>query len=117
MNNEKTITICGKEVKMRYCAAAETGFEQMSSKSIGDIDFKARGDLIRLSFSSILAAYLRSDIKTPVTITDILSDAKPKEIADMFTTLAEIRKAWYEVPSVVEPEMEEDAQSETEKNA
>jgi hypothetical protein len=35
----------------------------------------------------------------------------------MFTTLAEIRKAWYEVSSVVEPEMEEDAQSETEKNA
>lgn len=24
---EKTITICGKEVKMRYCAATETGFE------------------------------------------------------------------------------------------
>ena len=117
MTNEKTITICGKEVKMRYCAAAETGYEQMSGKSIGDSDFKAQEDLIRLCFSSILSAYLRSDKQPPVTITDILSDAKPKELVDMFTTLAEIRKAWYEVPSVIEPDMEEDAQSETEKNA
>ena len=117
MNNEKTITICGKEVKMRYCAAAETGFEQMSGKSIGDIDFKKQEDLIRLSWAAIIAAYLREEAKAPVTITDILSDAKPNEIVDMFTTLVGIRKAWYEVPSVVEPEMEEDAQSETEKNA
>ena len=117
MNNEKTITICGKEVKMRYCAAAETGFEQMSGKSIGDIDFKKQEDLIRLSWAAIIAAYLREEAKAPVTITDILSDAKPKEIADMFTTLAEIRKAWYEVPAVVKPEMEEKEGDKQEKNA
>lgn len=117
MNNEKTITICGKEVKMRYCAAAETGFEQMSGKSIGDIDFKKQEDLIRLSLAAILAAYLRDEAKAPITDEDIILDAKPKEIVEMFTALLELRAAWYEVPAVVKPEMEETEGDKQEKNA
>ena len=114
---EETITICGKEVKMRYCAAAETGFEQMSGKSISDIDFKKQEDLIRLSLAAILAAYLRDEAEAPVTSTDILSDAKPKELIEMFTTLLKLRAAWYEVPLVVKPEMEEKEGDKQEKNA
>lgn len=117
MNNEKTITICRKEVKMRYCAATETGYEQMSGKSIGDIDFKKQEDLIRLSLAAILAAYLRDEAEAPVTSTDILSDAKPKELIEMFKTIFELRAAWYEVPVVVKPEMEENAGDKGEKNA
>ena len=117
MNNEKTITLCGKEVKMRYCAATETGYEQMSGKSIGDIDFTKQEDLIRLSLSAILAAYLRENVDAPVTGTDILSDAKPKELIEMFTVLLELRAAWYEVPAVVKPEMEETEGDKQEKNA
>ena len=117
MNNEKTITICGKEVKMRYCAATETGFEQMSDKSIGDIDFTKQEDLIRLSLAAILAAYLRDEAEAPITSAEILSDAKPKEIVEMFTALLELRAAWYEVPAVVKPEMEEEQGDKQEKNA
>lgn len=117
MTNEKTITICGKEVKMRYCAATETGYEQMSGKSIGDIDFKKQEDLIRLSLAAILAAYLRDEAEAPVTSADILSDAKPKEIIKMITVLLELRAAWYDVPFVVKPEMEEQEGDKQEKNA
>ncbi len=117
MNNEKTITICGKEVKMRYCAATETGYEQMSGKSIGDIDFTKQEDLIRLSLAAILAAYLRDKSEAPVTSADILSDAKPKELIEMFTVLLELRAAWYEVPAIVKPEMEEEEGDKQEKNA
>ena len=117
MNNEKTITICGKEVKMRYCAATETGFEQMSGKSIGDIDFKKQEDLIRLSLAAIIAAYLRDESKAPVTDEEIILDAKPKELIEMFTTILELRAAWYEVPAVVQPEMEEREGDKQEKNA
>ena len=117
MNNERTITICGKEVKMRYCAAAETGYEQMSGKSIGDIDFTNQEDLIRLSLAAILAAYLRDNADAPVTGTDILVDAKPKELIEMFTAILELRAAWYEVSAVVKPEMEETEGDKQEKNA
>lgn len=117
MNNEKTITICGKEVKMRYCAATETGYEQMSGKSIGDFDFRNQEDLIRLSLSAILAAYLRDEAEAPVTSADILSDAKPKELIKMYTVLLELRAAWYEVPAVVKQEMEEKEGDKQGKNA
>ena len=33
MKVEKTINICGMDVRMRYCAAAETGYETLSGKS------------------------------------------------------------------------------------
>ena len=117
MTNEKTITICGKEVKMRYCAAAETGYEQMSGKSIGDIDFTKQEDLIRLSLAAILAAYLRDEAKAPITDEDIILDAKPKELIEMFKTILELRASWYEVPAVVKPEMEEKEGDKQEKNA
>lgn len=117
MNNEKTITICGKEVKMRYCAATETGYEKLSSKSIGDFDFRNQEDLIRLSLSAILAAYLRDEAEAPVTSADILSDAKPKELIKMYTVLLELRAAWYEVPAVVKQEMEEKEGDKQGKNA
>ena len=119
MNNEKTITICGNEVKMRYCAATETGYERLAEKSINDIDFTKQEDLIRLSVAAILAAYLRDEAEPPVTSADILSDAKPNEIIEMFTVLLELRAAWYEVPAVVKPEMEEKVgdKDKDEKNA
>ena len=34
MNPEKTITIFGKEVKMLYCAGAETSFETLSDHKV-----------------------------------------------------------------------------------
>lgn len=117
MNNEKTITICGKEVKMRYCAAAETGYEQLSGKSIDDIDFAKEEDLIRLSLAAITAAYFRDESKAPVTDKEIILDAKPKELVEMFVALLELREAWYKVPAVVKPEMEEKEGDKQEKNA
>ena len=117
MNNEKTITICDKEVKMRYCAATETGYEKMSGKSIDEIDFMKQEDLIRLSMSAIIAAYLRDEVKAPITDEDIILDAKPKELTEMFTAILELRAAWYEVPAVVKPEMEKMEGDKEEKNA
>jgi len=117
MNNEKKITICGKEVKMRYCAATETGYEKLSGKSIDEIDFMKQEDLIRLSVSAIIAAYLRDEAKAPITDEDIILDAKPKELIEMFTAILELRAAWYEIPAVVKPEMEEEQGDKQEKNA
>lgn len=102
MNNEKTITICGKEVKLRYCAATETGFEQLAGKSIGNIDFNSQEDLLRLSVAAIIASYQREGQEAPIESKDILFDAKPAEIIELFKAVFELRAAWYNVPLVLE---------------
>ena len=108
MTNEKSITICGKEVKMRYCAATETGFEQLASKSIGDIDFSSQDDLLRLAVASIIAAYQREGEEPPIESKEILYDAKPAEIVELFKAVLEIRASWYDVPLVLKEEIEKE---------
>ena len=108
MNNEKTITICGKEVKLRYCAATETGFEQLAGKSIGNIDFNSQEDLLRLSVAAIIAAYQREGQEAPIESKDILFDAKPTEIIELFKAVFELRAAWYNVPLVLEESIKEE---------
>lgn len=107
MNTEKNINICGKDVKIRYCAATETGFERLAEKSISEIDFSKQEDLIRLAMSAIIASYERDGQEAPITSKDILFDAKPDELIELFKSVLEIRAAWYNVPIVVKPEMEE----------
>ena len=118
MNNEKSITICGKEVKLRYCTAAENGFESLAKKSIGDIDFKKQEDLLMLAIASIIAAYKRNDEEPPIDTKEILYDAKPAEIVELFKATLEARAAWYEVPTVLEESIkaEQTGQEEQPKN-
>ena len=100
--SEKTITICGKEVKLLYCTAAENGFEQLAQKSIGDIDFTRQEDLLMLSIASIIAAYQRNGEEPPIESKEILYEAKPAEIVELFKTVLEVRAKWYDVPLVLE---------------
>lgn len=102
MNTEKKIIICGKEVRMLYCAATETGFERLAGKSMGAIDFNSQDDLIRLSVSAIIAAYHHDGEESPIDSKDILYEAKPSEIVEMFKAIFELRAAWYDIPSVLE---------------
>lgn len=130
---EKTITICGKEVAMRYCAAAETGYETMSGQSsdifvpdierdkdgnITDIKQKAKADdYIKLAFAAIIAAYARKGEDSPITAEDILYDASPTEVTNLITTVITLRNQWYEVSKVVEPETDEEEGDGKPKNA
>ena len=135
MNNEKIITICGKEVGMLYCAAAETGFEDLSNKS-SDIfspiveERDANGnpikvakpqanekDYIYLAIASIVAYYAKNGSEAPVKTEDILYDANSQEITNLIVTVIQLRKEWYKVPAVVKPEMEEKEGDKQEKNA
>ena len=99
---ETKITICGKEVKLLYCAATENGFEQLAKKSIGEIDFSQQEDLLMLSVAAIIAAYQRDNKDAPIESKDILYNAKPKEIIELFKSVLEARAAWYDVPLVLE---------------
>lgn len=135
MITEKTITICGKEVRMRYCAAAETGFESLSGKRIDvfsgtPTEWDAEGkptkfdppaattqDYLTLAVAAIVAAYSRNNEEPPVTSEDILYDASPQEVSNLLTTVVLLRVEWYKVPEVVKPDMKPDGKGKKEKNA
>ena len=129
--NAKTITICGKEVEMLYCAATETGYESISGQSceifIPEISKDDKGkdqirmraatrDYIQLAVAAIIAAYTRKGEEAPVTADDILYNATSQEVTSLITTVIELRNAWYKVPSVIQPEDDtQKDQSEEEK--
>lgn len=115
---EKTIKICGKEVSMRYCAAAETGFEQMSGKSIEVFMPKISGkdeegnntydapeattsDYIKLAQAAIIAYYARRGEKEPVSTEEILFDATSAEVLEMIKAVSQLRNEWYMIPDVI----------------
>ena len=97
---EKTIHILGKDVRVRYCAAAENGFEQIRSKSIYDIDFKRQEDVIALAISAIVSAYSKNNEEPPITAEDLLYDATPTDLVEIVKVVVELRNEWYSIPSV-----------------
>ena len=117
--NAKTITICGKDVELLYCAATETGYESISGQSceifIPEISKDNKGkeqirmrattrDYIQLAVAAVIAAYTRKGEDAPVTADDILYNATSQEVTKLITTVIELRNAWYQVPSVIKPE-------------
>ena len=117
--NAKTITICGKDVELLYCAATETGYESLSGQSceifIPEISKDKKGkeqirmrattrDYIQLAVAAVIAAYTRKGEDAPVTADDILYNATSQEVTKLVTTVIELRNAWYQVPSVIKPE-------------
>ena len=133
MISEKTIKICGKEVAMRYCAAAETGYESLTGKPstvfspiVKERDEKGKptvveppvastDDYLKLAIAAIVAAYARKDEEAPITAEEILYDAAPKEITDLLTCVVTLRNQWYGIPDVV-PATETDGQPDESPN-
>jgi hypothetical protein len=125
MNPERTINICGQEVRMRYCAATETGFEALSGKKIEIftptvLEYDEHGkpvkieqpkassdDYIKLAIAAIIANYESKKQELPIKPDDIMYNAGPKEISNLLNAIVEIRSIWYEIPSVVKPETDE----------
>lgn len=114
------------DVRMRYCAAAEQGFETLSGKRMDvfsptptswDTDGKptkfapkvaTTQDYLTLAVSAIVAAYARTNEEPPVTSEDIIYDASPQTIIELITTVVTLRIQWYKVPDVVQPELKPD---------
>lgn len=122
--NTKEITICGHQVKLMYCAASEQGFEDLSGKSINDLDFTKSKDIMNLSLACIVAAYTAEDKESPIKSEDILYRATSKELTDLYLTVINLRAAWYNVPAVVSEKLKQESEgmtdeekAEAEKNA
>lgn len=117
MITEKTIKIQGKDVTLRYCAAAETGFEQLRPGRTcdvfvkhGDADVAATTeDYIALALAAIIAAYARRGEESPVSSDTILYDCTPGEVQELLLAVMELRNKWYLMPEQVkEPSAGED---------
>ena len=110
MKAEKTISICGQDVQMHYCAATETGFEQLANRSInvflpGDDEENpaATGDdYIKLGIAAIIAAYARNDQEPPVSVKDVLYEATPQDVVALIILAVELCAKWYDVFGIVE---------------
>lgn len=119
MNPERTINICGQEVRMRYCAATETGFEALSGKKIEIftptvLEYDEHGkpvkieppkassdDYIKLAMSAIVSAYARNNEEPPITSDAIIYDANPQEVTLLLTTVIQMRAEWYQLPATI----------------
>lgn len=114
--NETTITILGRDVRVRYCAATETSFEEMTGKSIDvfiptvendEVKEPAKAnryDYLMLGIAGIIAAYLREGKDAPITTDEILYDAAPTEVMNLITTILNLRNEWYKVADIVPEE-------------
>ena len=131
---EKTITIFGKDVRMRYCAATETGYESLSGQRIEVFTAKptewdtdgnptafdpptaTTQDYLTLAIAAIVAAYARNNEEPPVKSEDIMYDAEPTEVTNLLTTVIMLRAEWYKVPDVVKPDMKPERKFRKPKN-
>lgn len=134
MNKMETITLCGKKVKIMYCAATETGYETVAGKSSqvflptvlerdenGNVTKSeppaaTLDDYIKLALSGIIAAYASEDKEPPVTGKDIIYRATSEEITNLVSTIVRLRVAWYNVPDVVELDKPQTDKGEQPKN-
>lgn len=126
MKTETTIKILGKKVLMRYCAASETGYEQISGKSseiflpkkVDGVAIPSAAkleDFLSLAVASIIAAYSYRDEEPPVTSKEIMYDCKPEEITLLVKTVGQLRIQWYTIPKTA-PKPTETQQEDSQKN-
>lgn len=134
MNPEKTIQLTRKgkngdpelvDVKLRYCAATETGFEAMSGKPMEVFNPKIvkddKGtnqvinptatdeDYIKLAMSAIIAAYARNEEEPPVQSEDIIYECTRQQVMDMVMAVSEMRIQWLNIPKLIESEIKKEA--------
>lgn len=119
---EKTINILGYDgVRMRYCAATETGFERLTGKTIsiflpktqnvnGEVTTTAPEaatiDYITLAMAGIIAAYARINEEAPIDLDALLYEARPEDIVLLITTICELRNDWYKIPAVIQADQQ-----------
>ena len=128
---EKTITICGKDVPILYCAATETGYERLSQKGI-DVFLPTFGpnpdkpeetimtapptanteDYLQLAIAAIVAASESKKQEVPISADDLLYRATKAEVTALITAVIELRNEWYGLSKVISDSAMKPAESE-----
>ena len=115
---KRTITICGKDIDIFYCAATENGFERMTEKSISvflptfkknedgetvidQLPEATNEDYLTLAIAGIVAADSYYEREASITSKEIIYETSPAERNLLLNTIVELRIEWYEVPKIV----------------
>ena len=113
---KRTINIQGKDIHLCYCAAVESGFEQIRGKSVFEFDWKRHEDLLAMVVASIVAAATAEGKEPVLSSNDILYNTSPKDIAALIEAVVALRNEWYEVPATA-PKPEKTEEADGSKNA
>jgi hypothetical protein len=128
----KTIKLCGQEVELLYCPAAECNYEDLAGKSskvfiptikkdedgnvIEVIDNATLRDYLLLGLGAIAAAADYRETTAAITVKDVFFRMKPEETTELIMTVGELRNKWYHIPEVIpESEFTEDSKTKRKK--
>lgn len=129
----RKIEILGREVEMMYCAATETGFEDIAHKTadifnpIPVLDDEGNvkelmpppattKDYIYLAVACVVAAYASRGEEAPNLTNDILYNATPAEVQLLTRTAIELKLEWYKIPETATIDKIEDEGKGKKKN-
>ena len=102
MNEEKKISINGKEFSVVFNVQTIINFEEIADKSFFGNSFSHLLDRISLVVGAVLAADEKSDIKVEDVMKDV--DAKKiQEILEAYTIVMNLAEVFFKIPKV-EPE-------------
>ena len=127
------------DVIMRYCAATEIGFSEMTdhektvdvfNPTLENVDGKIQikeppkateDDYYKLIMSAIIAAYeVRSTnehpAKEPVTMKDLLFCSTRQQLFAALQAVIDLRAQWLTVPDAIKPEAQEEGERKRRKN-
>lgn len=106
---KKEITLCSKQVTLAYCYATEIAYKDLADEdmldyakqSIAKIQENQDPDVKRsiLAIIACMMAYYQDSSKAPVSDTDIMRDATPKEIITAIFAILNMRAEFYHIPS------------------
>lgn len=122
------------EVKMLYCAAAESGYQILSGKTmevfIPEMKQQEDGtyivakqatatdmDYMQLSMAAINAAYEADNQETPITANDIMYHCTREQVINLVGVVMELYREWLKIPSTLGKEMKDEEGKGRRKNA
>ena len=89
------------EVHLRYCNAAEIGYEQLTGKNVSTLADGSQDDWTKLCLAAIIAYYEYHEETVPITSRDLLFSVKSDELLTLLKTVAEARQEWYGIPAIM----------------
>lgn len=92
------ITICGQEVSVGYCYAAEIAFHNYTGVTVDKFDADNPQHVVYLIMAAIFAYYNAKEHEGEghdLTDEGLLYDSRPEEIVEAFKTVLELRQRWY----------------------
>ncbi len=95
---EKVITICDKPAGLAYCFATEMLFVKLTGISIDQMSITTPVHIISLIGAAHVAYCDSHKQEVQINDTDLMYNAKPKELEQALNEVLRMRMEWYEIP-------------------